>query len=426
MCRRASSGSALLMAGVIWLTPAPARAQDKLDVQLIELYQSAIVFNAQVLQSSFPGLTSDGRAVVFEEELNNQLLTSVFTLNSLVAAQVSAFPLASSAGGFSWTFDSSLGISNRTSNSFGPVFAERALTVGRGRFNFGLAYQRTTFDTLQGRDLRDGEIRTYSGLSSPVGGAGGVRSVFFEDTLSLALSTDTVIASGTYGLTDRLDVGAVVPFVRVNMDAQLSSRVGRDGALISTFQTYSSNAISVSGVGDVVARAKFRAFAAAGGGLAVGVDLRLPSGDDENLIGTGAQYKFYGAASTQTGRWSPHANFGYTISRDANAHTETEPDQINFVGGADVAVTSRLTVIADFVGRTLVDSAFPVYESTEFGSNFQQLSVNWGYVNLLLGSAGVKFAPAGRGLVSFSVLFPLNDNGLQDKLSWMGGLELSF
>ena len=54
------------------------------------------------------------------------------------------------------------------------------------------------------------------------------------------------------------------------------------------------------------------------------------------------------------------------------------------------------------------------------------MTVEWGYVNLFLGSAGVKFTPGGRGLVSFSVLFPLNENGLQDKFSWMGGVELPF
>jgi hypothetical protein len=83
-------------------------------------------------------------------------------------------------------------------------------------------------------------------------------------------------------------------------------------------------------------------------------------------------------------------------------------------------------VIGDFVGRTLIDSAYPQYDSSAFGENFEQLTVDWGYVNLLLGSAGVKYAPAGRGLLSFSVLFPLNENGLQDKLSWMGGVEVAF
>ncbi len=422
--RRPSICFAVIVFGFGCLPPDAARAQDKLDVLVPNLYERSIALNTRALNETFPVPMVDGRLLDFNEELNNQLFTTVFTLNSLVAAQVASFPLASSAGGFSWSFDSALGTLTRVSDSFGPVFAERALTVGRGRLNFAFAYQRTTFDSLQGRDLESGEILTYSGFTLP-DRSGAVRTMFFEDTLSLRLSTDTALVSGTYGLTDRIDVGAVVPFVRMRMDAELSTRAGSNGALVaSPFGDSASS--TASGIGDIVARVKYRALPTPGGGLALGVDWRLPTGDDEDLIGTGMQVKFYGAASTEAGRLSPHANFGYTVSREASAFTENEPDQLNFAGGADFAVTPRLTVIADFVGRTLIDAAYPIYLPTEFRQDFQQLTVEWGYVNLFLGSAGVKFAPGGRGLVSFSVLFPLNDNGLQDKFSWMGGVELPF
>src|SRR5688500_5964223 len=42
------------------------------------------------------------------ESLRNQLEVP-FVMNSLIGAQVSSFPLGSSAGGFSWTFDPALG-----------------------------------------------------------------------------------------------------------------------------------------------------------------------------------------------------------------------------------------------------------------------------------------------------------------------------
>jgi hypothetical protein len=422
--RRPSIGYTVIVFCLGCLAPDAARAQDKLDVLVTDLYKRSVALNARALNDMFPRPTVDGQLLDFNEELNNQLFTTVFTLNSLIAAQVSSFPLASSAGGFSWAFDSALGTLTRVSDSFGPVFAERALTVGRGRVNVAFAYQRTTFDSLQGRDLESGEIQTYSGLKLP-DSSGAVRTMFFEDTLSLRLSADTALISGTYGLTDRMDVGAVVPFVRMRMDADLVTRAGSNGALVGTSFRDSASS-TASGLGDIVARVKYRALPTAGGGLAVGVDWRLPTGDDEDLIGTGMQLKLYGAASTQTGRLSPHANFGYTVSREASAYTEFEPDQLNFAGGADFAVTPRLTVIADFVGRTLIDAPYPIYLPSEFRQDVQQLTVEWGYVNLFLGSAGVKFAPAGRGLVSFSVLFPLNDNGRQDKFSWMGGVELPF
>src|SRR5262245_35504903 len=57
------------------------------------------------------------------------------SLFSNLRDQTSTFPIASSAGGFTWTFDRSLGIQTRKSASFGPIFAERPLTNGSKKLN---------------------------------------------------------------------------------------------------------------------------------------------------------------------------------------------------------------------------------------------------------------------------------------------------
>src|SRR6266542_4494254 len=62
------------------------------------------------------------------------------------AGQLSSFPLASSAGGFTYRFDPELGVLTRTTDSFGPIYTERADTIGQGRFNFGVNYSSFTFD----------------------------------------------------------------------------------------------------------------------------------------------------------------------------------------------------------------------------------------------------------------------------------------
>ena len=47
--------------------------------------------------------------------------------------------------------------------------------------------------------------------------------------------------------------------------------------------------------------------------LSLGVDLRLPSGDAENLLGLGTtQGKFFLIASSDNERFSPHVNIGFT------------------------------------------------------------------------------------------------------------------
>ena len=78
--------------------------------------------------------------------------------NQLLVAQLATFPVGSSSGGFTYTFNPTLGTFSRSSESFGPLFAERALTVGRYRGILGVSYQRSTYDTFEGKNLRQREI----------------------------------------------------------------------------------------------------------------------------------------------------------------------------------------------------------------------------------------------------------------------------
>jgi hypothetical protein len=354
-------------------------------------------------------------------------------MNQLMGAQVSSFPLGSSAGGFSWTFDPALGAFNRVSPSFGPVFSERALTIGRRRLNVGINYQRATFDGLEGKDLRGGDIKFYTGFDF------GAFSLFFEDSLDLKISTDTVGLFATYGVTDRLDLGIAVPIMKVRMRAALTSRVGSNVTGVNP-DALTPRVVddSANGIGDIVLRGKYNFWKARGGGLAAGVDWRLPTGDEEELLGiAGAQGKVYLAASSAYGRVSPHFNAGLTISGDTSAARSSEtavfdpPDEINYAGGVDVAITPRVTVVGDLIGRTLRDTdrfnlRLVDQPQSSFGPNLREWAAEEGSLKVLLGSVGVKFNPASRALFAFNLLFPLNDRGLRDDLTFVGGFEWSF
>ena len=139
----------------------------------------------------------------------------------LAGNQLSSFPLASASGGFTWTLDTASGAFTRASNSFGPIFAERPLTIGRKRLNVGANFQHVTFDHLESRSLRGGEIVGYLSVPLP-----GDDHIFFADSLDLKVTTDTLNAFATYGVTDRLDIGVAVPINRVDVRATLSSRIG--------------------------------------------------------------------------------------------------------------------------------------------------------------------------------------------------------
>jgi hypothetical protein len=79
--------------------------------------------------------------------------------NTELSNQLSSFPLASSAGGFTYNFDPSLGVFTRAAESFGPIYAERAETVGKGKMNVGINYSHFTFDRIDQLGLRDGDAR---------------------------------------------------------------------------------------------------------------------------------------------------------------------------------------------------------------------------------------------------------------------------
>ena len=157
------------------------------------------------------------------EQFNQQIVTLLAT-----------FPFGSSSGGFTYKFDPSLGTFSRTSESFGPLFAERALTIGRERGSLGVAYQRSTYDTFEGKNLRQREINFYIQHTDCCGRVqngvqvadGSLLNPAFEGdlieaALALNLTTDTVVFSGAYGLTDRLDLGVAVPLVSIDMEASI-------------------------------------------------------------------------------------------------------------------------------------------------------------------------------------------------------------
>jgi hypothetical protein len=273
-------------------------------------------------------------------------------------------------------------------------------------------------------------MKTYFGTQFANG-----TQIFIEDSMHLDVSATTVGVFATYGITDRLDAGIALPITSIKMKARLDSRLGINNTLDQ--EVFFTNEISGSetAVGDIVLRGKYIVWPARGGGLAAGVDVRLPTGDEENWLGiAGTQARFYAAASTAVGRLSPHFNFGYTVSsenslaKDPTSPVFGPPDEITYAGGVDASLNSRLTVVGDVFGRSLLDFGEFVETATEFGSNFIQLTPGDETANLRLlwGSVGVKYNVHGSSLVAFNLLFPLNSNGLRDKLTWVVGFEQSF
>jgi hypothetical protein len=261
---------------------------------------------------------------------------------------------------------------------------------------------------------------------------------------------------GNYGLTDRWDVALVVPIVHVDLDATVNATIQRlataTSPLTHTFEAGNPNATqksfhesgSATGLGDILLRTKYRLLTLPGGGIAAAVDVRLPSGDVDSLLGAGAQTKVLFIASGG-GQWfAPHVNFGYSFSKGevgSNGFlaqfggSESLPDEINYAIGSEVIVNPKLTVNADVVGRTLRNSGRLDVMTKTFEyqgltavqtAQFSEFEARSGNMNLALGAIGFKFNPVGDILVSGNVLFPLTQAGLRSRLTTVIGLDYAF
>src|SRR5262249_8713627 len=97
--------------------------------------------------------------------------------------------------------------------------------------------------------------------------------------------------------------------------------------------------------------------------LSAAVDLRLPTGDADDLLGLGTtQAKMYLIWSQNHARVSPHLNVGYTLSGkgELDSSLVVSPlgvsDEFSYAGGVEFVVSPQLTIIGDVLGRTLIDA----------------------------------------------------------------------
>ena len=298
--------------------------------------------------------------------------------------------------------------------------------IVHGREHVQCRRHRATYDSVAGRDLNNGEIRVFV-PDTPM--PGDVVSA----EVAINLETDVVVWYMTYGLTDRLDVGTAVPIVRVSLDATVTpTLVQRRGGSLPPQGIplpVQSQAGSATGLGDIVLHTKYNFLKRAGGGAAAVLDVRLPTGDSDNLLGTGsASGKLLFVASTTLGRVAPHFNGGYTFVGDgANPEIETD-DEYNYVAGIEAVVTDRVTVAVDFIARTLttvgrlrLGAAPPPTPGSNAPGN--QLNRQEGDLHLRHGAVGLKWNAGRTWLLTTNVMFPLNDAGLVDNFTWSFGLD---
>jgi hypothetical protein len=396
------------------------------------------------------GLIVDSLATLPGEQPHSAHFNSDFQSNAsqfttALVGQLVSLPLPSPGGGFTYEFDSTLGVFRRTTQSFGPIVADRAETIGARRVAVGFAYQRFAFDTIEGMDLQSVPAVFTHDSANLRGGREDVVTTMNQIEARVSQSTAFV----TVGVTDSLDLSLAVPLVANQLKVVSSATIRRLGTTntLTHFYRQANGEVgdsrvftaqgSAAGLGDLMVRLKGTVRKRDRSGVALGLDLRLPTGDEMNLLGSGTTgIQPFAIWSATFRNVSPHVNAGYNwngssvLAGDpARGLSADFPDQVTYAAGADVSVSSRLTVAFEVLGRYMIDAERlrrEQFAALDGRSVFPSIGFSRTSFNVLNGAIGFKAAIAERLLLDVNLLFNLNERGLRDKVTPLVGLEYAF
>lgn len=348
------------------------------------------------------------------------------------ALELATAPLGSVTGGFSVSFDPSTGGFTRGAETFGPAFPQRALTTGRGKASFGVTWQYYKFDEIGGEDLGD-----FTAFAS----TGFADLIPTETRLGFDIKSTTVSLFGTVGVTDRIDIGVVVPITSTSIKGEVSQ------TFLFGPDAFDSSDQSSTGIADIGLQGKvqlWRSRKTAGGtgapatALAAVVGVRLPTGDEENLRGLGfARTKVSAVFSQHAPRFALHANVGYEFWSDQLSFAQDilESDEFaetngatEFAVGAEFAASSRLTLNLDLLMQQIRGAgSLGVREFTIPGlltaDTIVGLDEGLQKVTLV---PGLRWNMFGQTLLNAHVLISLKNDGLRAKFTPSIGMDWTF
>jgi Putative MetA-pathway of phenol degradation len=408
-------------------------------------------------------------------------ISSLVPINAEIGVQLSQLPLASPVAGF--IFENGV---LQEAYSFGPVLTDRAETIGKRRIFVGVSYQYFEFDKADDVNLKNfGAVYTHelepticTGPHPPACFTepdGTLEPIYTQDIVAtqnrIDVKVNQVTIVGTYGILHNLDVSVAIPLIDVRMTMDSSANIvsfeapptapgctgtATTGCIEHFFnnpapanipgETYFSpssasfvNSNSAFGIGDFRIRGKYVPWHSAKekSAIAVGLDLRLPTGDAYNFLGSGTYGVRPFATYSYSARVSPHASFAFEKNGSSVlAGTVTSqpvttaplPNVVSYAGGADGSVTHWLGVSADYIGNSLLNE--PRFKTTSYtdaaGINYPTITTFTSTANQANISLGAKVRPLARLLVTGNVLFRLNDAGLHFKPSPLVGVSYTF
>jgi hypothetical protein len=388
-------------------------------------------------------------------------INSFGPINAEIGVQLSQVPLASPVSGFIFAN----GVMQEAT-SFGPVLADRAETLGKHRIFVGASYEYFDFDKADAVDLKSfGAVFQHEQEPTicaiiPSTPCLDGEPIYTRDIVAtqnrIDIKVHQVTLVGTYGLSDRLDISLAVPIVDVRVGMTSNATIfnfepppvnhtfapitnNPREVYLGPFNAILSNDGSTAGIGDLRLRGKYVAWRdnKEKSAVAVGVDLRLPTGDPYNFTGSGTWGFRPFVTYSYSARVSPHASAGFegngnsvlagTVTSDPVTKAAL-PNVFTYSGGADASIKRWIGLSADYIGTSLLNaSRIETSTFTDYvGNNHQNVNTFVSTVNQANISVGGKVRPVARLLITGNVLFRLNDEGLHFKPSPLIGVSYVF
>jgi hypothetical protein len=428
-----------------FVSVASASAQTHTQ-SLATLFEDVYGPNGLVLNSDDVQLDGSTHAAHF-----NSAFQSDFRLvNIALTSQLAGIPLPSPASGFTYKFDSGTGTFTRSTSSFGPILSDRAETIGRGRIAFGFTSQFFSFDHLDGVPLTDiPAVFRHDNFE-----AGGGRADVVSTANTIQASVNQFAGALTYGITDRVDVSLAVPLVSTHLSLLSNAQIYRLGTGTNVAVHYFRDDLAIggygsthqyfiegseSGIGDLFVRGKATLMREGTRALATGVDVRLPTGDEQNLLGAGAAgVRPFAAFSASYRAFSPHVNVAYqwngksVLAGDVHENIKAQlPDLFTYAVGGDLSLNNRFSIIFDVLGQRVLNSPrLSTYTLNATGvagsASLPDIRFSTDSYWAADGAVGFKANVAAKVLVEFNLRFNLVDNGLTDRIAPLLGVEWAF
>ena len=188
-----------------------------------------------------------------------------------------------------------------------------------------------------------------------------------EQRSIIRLTTEQTIANASFGLSDRIDIGVIVPYIRQTVSGEQRHAVHvvtQRPAVLRFVRTALRRLVGPGRRHDPgqvpPAREAPRPAAA--------VDVRLPTGDEDNLLGAGStQTSAMLAAAAKGDDIAPHFNIGYTFGGGGlpDVVGRFEPgdfrpsNEFKYTIGTEFMVSGPVTIAGDIIGRTMFNAPQP-------------------------------------------------------------------